>query len=99
MSHVLFILVLLLFLVFFLFFLLSSFATKLMAIVFIQVEYNGDNDSLSAKGGEILGFTSSIIVLSFTSFKIVSLLFISYMVWFIYAPQQATGSCAVTRSK
>jgi hypothetical protein len=27
------------------------------------------------------------------------LLFISYMVWFIYAPQQATGSCAVTRSK
>jgi hypothetical protein len=64
-----------------------------------QVEYNGDNDSLSAKGGEILGFTSSIIVLSFTSFKIVSLLFISYMVWFIYAPQQATGSCAVTRSK
>lgn len=50
MSHVLFILVLLLFLVFFLFFLLSSFATKLMAIVFIQVEYNGDNDSLSAKG-------------------------------------------------
>jgi hypothetical protein len=27
------------------------------------------------------------------------LLFISYMVWFIYAPQQATGSCAVTRNK